>query len=71
MLEPTYTKPNVQPHSYTLTSKKSLWCRPRNDARYFYVTRTVWGIGETKRRGVNLPDLASIGNEFRPELGRV
>ena len=32
MLEPTGIKRNVQPHSYTHTSKKSLDCRTRNDA---------------------------------------
>jgi len=35
MLEPTYKKPSVQPHSYTLTSKKSLVCLISSDECYF------------------------------------
>jgi hypothetical protein len=60
MLEPTYKKPNVQPHSYTLTSKRSLGFLTSDDESYFYITRIVWGVGGTKRRGVNLTNVASI-----------
>lgn len=73
MLEPIYIKLSVQPHSYTLTSKKSLGCRARIDRRCFYVTLPVLMIWRVELRGVNLPNLASqltcrrrqiIGNVF-------
>jgi hypothetical protein len=35
MLEPISKKPSWRPHSYTLTSKKSLGCHPSNDVQYF------------------------------------
>jgi hypothetical protein len=40
MLEPTYKKPNVQPHSYTITSRKSLACLISDRERWYYTTRT-------------------------------
>jgi hypothetical protein len=59
MLGPVCIKRSVRPHSYTLTSKKSLASLTSDRERYYYITPAVWMIGKTDKRRVDLPGAAS------------
>jgi hypothetical protein len=60
MLEPICVKRSVRPHSYTLTSKKSLASPTSDYERFYCITRTVWTVGQAEGRGANLPNMASV-----------
>jgi hypothetical protein len=59
MLEPTYEKPDVQPHSYTLTSKRSLAIRPELISAIIDLKIMLY-VSQIRTRGAKLPKLASF-----------